>query len=128
MPVTFPHFIWSMAQDTSGRLWLPADNNGDLEVLDPIAGTLLKTNKSLGLNSNNTWRILKDKRQRMWEIAGPAINIIDPKTQTVQLLDKAHGLADTASSAMTQDKMNHNIWIATPKGVNKCDRPGEQKN
>lgn len=125
MPVTQLHLIFSMVQDTSGRIWLSGGNDSGLEVLDLRAGTLKKTDKSLGLYNNRTWRILQDKQQRIWLITGPVINIIDPKTATVKWLDKAHGFVDTTASALIQDK-NNRIWISSLQGVSIID-PGRKK-
>jgi len=120
MPVA-DHLVISMVQDASGRMWLsmPGPNAG-LEVLDPGAGTLMKTYKSLEPGNNNVWRILQDKQQRIWFIAGSAINIIDSKKETVQWLDKAHGFADSAANATVADK-NNRIWIASNNGLKMID-------
>jgi len=130
IPVTRPHFIYSMVQDSLGRIWMGTWSGGGLEVFDPKDRTLKKTGKTMGLSSNHTNMLLQDKQQRIWfnSFSSGGINIIDPKTQTVKWLDRAYGLLDkvrgpsdtTGYGAISQDK-NNNIWIATEGGVNMID-------
>jgi signal transduction histidine kinase/ligand-binding sensor domain-containing protein len=116
------HYPIAMWQDQRGRIWISEQNEG-IEILDPVAGTLKKTNSSLGLGSNHPYRIMQDAQQRIWISCNWAagVNIIDPKTETVKWLNKEHGLSDTAQiDEILQDKQN-NIWIGSWKGINVID-------
>jgi len=120
IPVTSPYYIFSMLQDTHGRIWLTITNGGDLEILDTGNGTLEKADRSSGLSGIAIGAIFQDKQQRVWVPAASHLSIIDIKTQTFKRLDKVHGIADTITFTITQDN-NQNIWVSTNKGVNIID-------
>jgi ligand-binding sensor domain-containing protein len=108
LPMHPVNYIKQMTQDKIGRLWMTVANEG-LEVLDPIAGTVSKTNMALGLGSNNPNGIFEDSQQRIWITTSQpgGVNIIDPKTQTVKWLDKARGLSGKDMyESIIQDKHN----------------------
>jgi signal transduction histidine kinase/ligand-binding sensor domain-containing protein len=110
-----------MLQDKERRIWITTDNDG-LAILNPITGILERTNKALGLYSDHLNRIFQDDRDRTWlNMHKPGgVVIIDPKAETIKLLDKTRGLADTTAWQITQDN-SRKIWIATMGGVNIID-------
>jgi len=126
MPVTTPHLIFGMAQDTYGRIWLNTFNKGDLEVLDPKNGTLKIAEKSAGLSGTNLGKVFKDGQQRIWvpTASSKGAGIVDPKTQTVKWLDKAHGLPES-TGGFIQDN-SHNTWFASGKELGMIDPSGKK--
>jgi signal transduction histidine kinase/ligand-binding sensor domain-containing protein len=116
------HYVLRMLQDRDGRIWITMQRGG-LELLDPIAGTLKKTNMALGLGSDSPFEIIQDKQQRIWISANSpgGVNIIDPKTQTVKWLDKACGLSDTTQSAGIIMDNSEKIWVGSWKGLDVID-------
>jgi len=107
--------VCGMIQDTLGRIWISnfgSLNDSGLEILDPVAMTLKKPGKSLGLGAN-TVTILKDKAQRIWVTAGKThrFGIIDVEQQTIKWLDNI-----PRSVALIQDKSG-NIWLQTHAGA-----------
>ncbi|MEO6852192.1 MAG: two-component regulator propeller domain-containing protein, partial [Mucilaginibacter sp.] len=113
-------YIISLMEDKAGRMWMCLLNNG-LEVLDTKAGTLKRTNKSLGLINNSTTSTLLDGQGKIWATFNPGgVAIIDPDMQSMKLVDKTHGLSDTTANCLVQDK-NHKIWVGTDAGISVID-------
>jgi len=114
------HYIYVMAQDEQGRIWMNEQQNG-IDCMDIKKGTLIKTGPGNGLIGSNVVRIFPDKQQRMWLISSKGgVNILNPKTMTVKWLDASNGLANTRGTDVNGDDEN-NIWIPTDKGVDVID-------
>lgn len=117
----FSDFILNMLQDSFGRIWMGTSRAG-LFVLDPKAATLARTNRSLGLSSDTTGRMVQDVQQRIWLSSPKGINIIDPKQKTIQLLNNNNGLADTSTENGILQDSQQRIWIGGKRGgVNIID-------
>jgi len=118
--ITETTFVWDMLQDVQGNIWLSIYNQG-IEILDPKHGTLRKSGTGQGLGGTGISRLLEDDQQRVWVTTAEGVKIFNPKTQTVKLLDKDHGLFKDQCTWITTDK-NDKIWIsAWEGGINIID-------
>ncbi len=113
--------IINMAEDKLGRIWVCSFNQV-LQIVDPRGGTLRKLTMAQGLSSNNPFRMLIDKQQRIWIAGGLSggVSIIDQQAETIRFLNKKNGLADTVAMGITQDKLNR-IWISGGKSLSVVD-------
>jgi signal transduction histidine kinase/streptogramin lyase len=105
---------YGMLQDNLGNIWM-ADTSSPLEILDPKGGTLKKSAARQRVDSLH--HLMLDQQQRVWATSETGVvKIVDPKTQTVKILDKAHGLfTSNRTVGMMKDKSG-NIWISQGGG------------
>jgi signal transduction histidine kinase/ligand-binding sensor domain-containing protein len=112
--LSYPENGYGMLQDTLGNIWL-ANTFGTTQVLDFKGGVLKKSIAGQGIDSLH--RMMLDQQQRIWATSETGVvKIIDTKTQTVKILDKAHGLSTSNRTVGMMEDKSGNIWISQGGG------------
>ncbi len=83
--------IRPLTEDSQGRLWI-GTYSGGLNRYDAHQDRFYHYTTKDGLGSNNVLAIVEGDDNRIWVSTRGGINIIDPKTGDVELLDERDGL------------------------------------
>lgn len=83
--------IRDLEEDSNGRLWI-GTYSGGLNRFDEHTGTFAHYTTRNGLASNNVLSILEGNDGNIWVATRAGINIIDPRTDGIRLLDERDGL------------------------------------
>ncbi len=112
--------IRALMEDSQGRLWIGAYSGG-LNRYDPYKDQFVHYTTKNGLASNNVLSILEGGDGRIWIATRAGINIIDPKTDQVQLLDERDGLFGVFFNMGHYKDEDGTLYFGGSHGVTKID-------
>ena len=115
--------IASIAEDSSGRLWLGTAESGLLRF-DPISGdfTIYRADPEHpeGLRDNTVQNVYVDKADVIWAGTQNGLNRLDPKTGRFTAYDTRNGLPGNTVSCIREDA-HENLWLSTNNGISRFD-------
>lgn len=110
------NYILSLFKDRNSTIYFGSDlgpyvlkNN---QIMDAIPKHILNDSLS-SIKCNN---LISDKRGIIWMATDNGINIFNPKTKTVQLINSKDGLPDEEVVSLIEDDFG-NIWAGTRNGL-----------
>ena len=112
--------IFGLLFDRSGRLWISTTEQGLVRVDDPHADELLFTrvSETEGLSSNNVRSLAEDNDGNIYAGTVRGVSRIDAKTDEIQVLTTADGLAADFVGAAYRDR-NGVMWFGTSNGLSR---------
>ena len=119
-------YVWPIAEDTRGNLWVGAYNGG-LSVI----GYDRRTHRRYaagpdGLSDDRILTVFPDSRGLIWiGTEGGGLNRLDPATETFRRFNTRDGLPHDNVESITEDA-SRNIWISTHGGLARFDPRTEQ--
>lgn len=115
-------YIWFMCMDARGRIWL-SSGQGEVEVVDPDAGTVQFLTNIVANRNNNVVHFLPDNDGNIWMGTQTGIYIADPKNQTLIYFSAAQGLIGNKVWSMVQYKGS--VYAGANQGVTAITPPAE---
>ncbi|MCF8262447.1 MAG: hypothetical protein K9J12_16850 [Melioribacteraceae bacterium] len=73
------------------------------------------------LSSNHITQIYESKNELLWLCTNNGINIFDPITESVEIINKKDGLPDDVIIGVLQDT-SQNFWVTSAAGLTKLER------
>lgn len=87
----FNNTVTSVLEDNYHNIWLSTESSG-LWRYTPPTGALRIYDRSNGMPSDNTFKILADEKNKLWISTSAGIAYLDPQTGSVTVFTKANGL------------------------------------
>ncbi len=111
------NFVMAISENIDKNIWLATSNGVDF--LEKSSGKFIqlysKTDSS-GLSSNTALDVFCDSRGWVWIATREGLNIYNPKTDKIRVLNEKHGLPDNNILTVLEDNSG-NIWLGTPQGL-----------
>ncbi len=110
----FPSNVYSMMQDTKGRIWIGTREDG-LYVATPTAPDRYSIkhyshikDEAESINSNTIYSIFEDKQKRIWiGTYGGGINLVDETSENLKFLNNNNGLLPYSFDDAKCKKIRH---------------------
>lgn len=117
--------FYAIAQDPTGRLWLPSASNEGLLWLDPKTGDSgvyrHRPGDRSSLASDMLTVALVDRRGWVWVgTANAGVDRFDPTTGEFLHLTRRNGLAGDSANSLLEDADGH-LWVAGNEGLSRID-------
>ena len=112
--------IRPLAEDSQGRLWV-GTYSGGLNRYDKHQDRFYHYTTQDGLGSNNVLAIEEGDDKRIWISTRGGINIINPKTEEVELLDERDGLFGVFFNFGHYKDEDGSIYFGGSHGVTRID-------
>src|SRR5574344_116624 len=110
-------FVASLCLDRSGNLVVGHSGNFSIMNIRTRRFTHFKSTRSGKVFSDpSVQQIFVDSRGLIWDGTCSGVNIYDPKSDQLNVLDNKDGLYGSVVCSITEDS-NHSVWMATDNGV-----------
>lgn len=130
-----PTYIRSITADDSGNIWFGSASKGVCKLIKTGINTynLISISTVEGLNSNNVYFVINDKKNQIWAGTEKGVNkiILDQNQNVIEI--KSYGRsegfigAETAINGAMVDNMG-NVWFSSLIGATMYEPGVEKKN
>jgi signal transduction histidine kinase/ligand-binding sensor domain-containing protein/DNA-binding response OmpR family regulator len=110
-------FVASLCLDRNGNLVVGLSGNFSIMNIHTRKFTHFKSTRRGNVFSDpSVQQIFVDSRGLIWDGTCSGVNIYDPKSDQLDVLDNKDGLYGSVICSITEDS-SHSIWMATDNGV-----------
>ncbi|HSW27969.1 MAG TPA: two-component regulator propeller domain-containing protein [Longimicrobiales bacterium] len=115
------NWVWPIAEDSQGRLWVGAYNGGLSMVSADRASATLHSARQGGLSDERILTVFVDSRDFVWAgTEGGGLNRLDPTTGDWTTWTTEEGLPHDVVEGIEEDLLGR-IWISTHDGLARLD-------
>lgn len=100
--------VYTITEDRAGRIWMGSLGSG-VAVFNPKTNEYSLIDKK-SLKADSVWRMLTDKRGRIWFARPRGITIVDPEQNTQLSIDKLQGIKIFGNTDMALDD-EQRLWV-----------------
>ncbi|HEY8934680.1 MAG TPA: two-component regulator propeller domain-containing protein [Cyclobacteriaceae bacterium] len=113
-------FIYALAEDREGNLWLGSDNG--LDLFDRKNNQFIHYRNDPGnkqsLSHNTVRSVMEDSHGNLWLGTDGGLNFFDRKNNTFTTYTEKDGLANNAIYGVQEDA-HGNLWFSSNKGLSR---------
>ena len=108
-----PFNISDIIQSNDSTIWVSTQNSGVLKIKNQKIEDVY--NEDVGLSSNLCKSLYVDPQQNIWIGTNAGLNILNPSSEEIKLVNKTKGLPSNEINTMYGDE--DGAWIGTSKGL-----------
>jgi ligand-binding sensor domain-containing protein len=119
-------FIWSIAEDGQGLLWIGAFNGGLASIGADRRTIAVSSAGPGGMSDNRILSVFVDSQGTVWAgTEGGGLNRFDPSTGEFRVYTVDEGIPHDNVEAVVEDERGY-LWISTGNGLARLDRDTEE--